>query len=36
MKILAYSHRNDETEYFKKFSDKYNVEIELCKNEPCM
>src|SRR5471030_2810748 len=34
MKILAYSHRNDETEYFKKFSDKYNVEIELCENEP--
>ena len=36
MKILAYSHRKDETEYFKKFSKKYNVEIELTDCEPNM
>ena len=34
MKILAYSHRPDETEYFKKFSEKYDVEIVLCDDEP--
>jgi D-lactate dehydrogenase len=34
MKILAYSHRPDETEYFKEFSEKYDVEIVLCDDEP--
>ncbi|NME82568.1 hypothetical protein [Clostridium sp. SM-530-WT-3G] len=29
MKILAYSHRDDETEFFKKFSKEYNVEISI-------
>lgn len=36
MKILAYSHRKDETEYFKKFSSKYNVEIILRDSAPDM
>ena len=36
MKILAYSHRSDETEYFKEFSKKYNVEVVLCDEEPAM
>lgn len=36
MKILAYSHRSDETEYFKKFSEKYNIEVELTEDEPNM
>lgn len=36
MKILAYSHRSDETEYFKEFSKKYKVEVELCEDEPTM
>ena len=36
MKILAYSHRNDETQYFKAFSEKYNVEVVLCDHEPNM
>lgn len=36
MKILAYSHRNDETEYFKKFSEKYNIEVMLTEKEPNM
>lgn len=36
MKILAYSHRKDETEYFKKFSRKYNVDIELTDSAPDM
>ena len=36
MKILAYSHRKDETEYFKKFSSKYNVEIILSDSAPDM
>ena len=36
MKILAYSHRNDETEYFKEFSKKYNVEVVLTEKEPSM
>jgi D-lactate dehydrogenase len=35
-KILAYSHRKDETEYFKKFSEKYNVEVVLCDKDPSM
>lgn len=34
MKILAYSHRSDETQYFKEFSEKYNVEVKLCDYEP--
>lgn len=34
MKILAYSHREDETLYFKEFSKKYNVEIVLCEDDP--
>lgn len=36
MKILAYSHRSDETEYFKKFSKKYNIEVTLCDEGPTM
>lgn len=34
MKILAYSHRLDETEFFKEFSNKYNVEVVLTESEP--
>lgn len=34
MKILAYSHRPDETEYFKKFKQKYNVDLALTEEEP--
>lgn len=34
MKILAYSHRPDETEYFKEFSKKYNVEVVLTEEDP--
>ena len=36
MKILAYSHRNDETEFFKEFSEKYNVEVVLTEKAPNM
>lgn len=36
MKILAYSHRFDETEYFKYFSEKYNIEVMLTEKEPNM
>ena len=36
MKILAYSHRNDETEFFKEFSKKYNVEVVLTQKPPNM
>ncbi|WP_294379232.1 D-isomer specific 2-hydroxyacid dehydrogenase family protein [uncultured Clostridium sp.] len=36
MKILAYSHRKDETEYFKAFSKKYNVEVVLTDSAPNM
>lgn len=36
MKILAYSHRKDETEFFKEFSKKYNVEVVLTEKEPSM
>ena len=36
MKILAYSHRSDETEYFEEFSKKYNVEVVLTEKEPSM
>lgn len=34
MKILVYSHRNDETEYFIKFREKYKVEVVLCNEAP--
>ncbi|MFA9398991.1 MAG: lactate dehydrogenase, partial [Clostridiaceae bacterium] len=34
MRIFVYSHRKDETEYFEKFSEKHNVEVKLCKQEP--
>ncbi|AZO94984.1 D-isomer specific 2-hydroxyacid dehydrogenase family protein [Halocella sp. SP3-1] len=34
MNILAYSCREDEIEYFKKFSEKYQVEMKLCEDEP--
>ena len=34
MKILAYSHRTDETEYFKEFSKKYQVEVALFEDAP--
>lgn len=36
MRILAYSHRSDETEYFKEFSRKYNVEVVLTEKKPNM
>ncbi|MFL0196842.1 D-isomer specific 2-hydroxyacid dehydrogenase family protein [Clostridium sp. WILCCON 0269] len=36
MKILAYSHRADETIYFQKFSEKYNIEVVLCDDAPNM
>ena len=36
MKILAYSHRKDEAEFFEEFSEKYNVELVLTKKEPDM
>lgn len=36
MRILAYSHRSDETEFFKEFSNKYNVEVVLTESEPTM
>jgi len=36
MKILAYSHRKDETEYFKEFSNKYNIEVVLTEEHPSM
>ncbi|MFL0251846.1 D-isomer specific 2-hydroxyacid dehydrogenase family protein [Clostridium neuense] len=34
MKILAYSHRSDETEYFEKFKEKYNVDLVLTEEAP--
>lgn len=34
MKILAYSYRDDEFEYFKKFGEKYQVEVILTKENP--
>ncbi len=34
MKILAYSHRKDETTYFKEFMKKYQIEVVLCDDEP--
>lgn len=36
MRILAYSHRSDETNYFKEFSKKYNVEVVLINENPTM
>lgn len=36
MRILAYSHRSDETKYFKEFSEKYNVEVVLTNESPTM
>jgi lactate dehydrogenase-like 2-hydroxyacid dehydrogenase len=36
MRILAYSHRSDETEFFKDFSNKYNIEVVLTESEPTM
>jgi D-lactate dehydrogenase len=36
MKILAYSHRSDETKFFKEFSEKYNVEVVLTDESPTM
>jgi len=36
MKILAYSHRSDETEYFQEFSKKYSIEVTLCDEGPTM
>ncbi|MDR3595702.1 D-isomer specific 2-hydroxyacid dehydrogenase family protein [Clostridium sp.] len=36
MKILAYSHRSDETKFFKEFSEKYNVEVVLTNESPTM
>jgi D-lactate dehydrogenase len=34
MKVLAYSYRSDEKECFEKFSEKYNVEVQLCDEAP--
>ena len=36
MKILAFSHRKDETAYFKEFSKKYNIDVVLTDKEPSM
>lgn len=36
MKILAYSHRKDETTYFKEFMKKYQIQVVLCNDEPTM
>lgn len=36
MKILVYSHRSDETKFYKEFSEKYNTEVVLCNEEPNM
>jgi lactate dehydrogenase-like 2-hydroxyacid dehydrogenase len=36
MKILIYSSRADEMEYFKEFSEKYQVELMLCKDAPAI
>jgi D-lactate dehydrogenase len=36
MKILAYSHRTDETIYFQEFMKKYQIEVVLCNDEPTM
>lgn len=34
MKILVYSYREDEAEYFEEFSKKYKIEIIQCKDAP--
>lgn len=36
MKILAYSCRADEAEYFRKFADKYRAEIAMCREAPTL
>lgn len=36
MNIFVYSYREDEEEYFQKFSKKYNVNIKSCKDVPNM
>ena len=36
MKILVYSYREDETKYFKKFSEQHQVEVTLCKDAPTL
>lgn len=36
MRILAYSHRKDETIYFEEFMKKYKIEVVLCDDEPTM
>ncbi len=36
MRILAYSHRSDETAFFKAFTEKYQVEVVLCDDAPSM
>lgn len=34
MKILVYSYRADETIFIEKFSEKYQIEVKLCKEAP--
>lgn len=34
MKFCAYSCRKDELKYFKKFENKYNCELDICKEAP--
>ena len=34
MKILAYSQRNDEIEFFKKFSNQYSVDLKMTEKAP--
>ena len=36
MKILAYSHRPDETKFFDEFIKKYKIEVVLCEDAPTM
>ncbi|XOQ47854.1 MAG: Phenyllactate dehydrogenase [Eubacteriales bacterium] len=36
MKILVYSCRKDEAEYFRKFSEQHQVEVTLCKEAPTL
>ena len=36
MKILAYSHRSDETLYFEKFKEKYNINLVLTEKAPSL
>ncbi|MGI6168461.1 MAG: D-isomer specific 2-hydroxyacid dehydrogenase family protein [Christensenellales bacterium] len=35
-KVLAYSHRTDERDFFQQFSRKYGVELVLCKDAPSL